>query len=104
MTETTTIPSRFRGPAASGNGGYTCGLVAGLIEGDAETTLRAPPPLECSLWVERTDRAVALFDDEILVAEARAAEWSLEVPPPPTLEQAIAAAARYAGFKHHAFP
>ena len=31
-----TIARRFRGPEDSGNGGYTCGMVARFIEGDAE--------------------------------------------------------------------
>ena len=31
VTETLTIPSRFNGPPGSANGGYTCGLVAGLV-------------------------------------------------------------------------
>ena len=40
-----TIDPRFNGPPGSGNGGYACGLVAGLLGGPAEVTLRLPPPL-----------------------------------------------------------
>lgn len=46
MSETIVIPRRFRGPLTSGNGGYTCGLLAGIVGGEAEVTLRLPPPLE----------------------------------------------------------
>jgi hypothetical protein len=98
------IPSRFRGPATSGNGGYTCGLVAGLVEGDAEVTLRAPPPLDRPLRVDRSDGSVAVYDGDTLIAQAGRCEWEIEIPDPPTLEEATAASARYAGFERHAFP
>jgi len=39
------IDPRFNGPVGSANGGYTCGLVAGLLDGIAEVTLRRPLPL-----------------------------------------------------------
>ena len=39
------IEERFRGPPRSANGGYICGLLAAHIDGDAEITLLAPPPL-----------------------------------------------------------
>ena len=48
---TMTIAHRFRGPPNSGNGGYVCGMLARHIEGAAEVTLRAPPPLETKLDV-----------------------------------------------------
>ena len=32
MSDTVTIASRFNGPADSGNGGYSCGLLAAFIE------------------------------------------------------------------------
>ena len=49
-----TIDPRFNGPPGSGNGGYTCGLVAGLLGGPAEVTLRLPPPLGTPLaWRRR---------------------------------------------------
>ena len=46
MSETLTIPARFNGPPASANGGYTCGLVAGLVGAeDVSVSLRLPPPI-----------------------------------------------------------
>ena len=49
------IERRFRGPPESANGGYACGLVAGLLGGVAEVTLRLPPPLDRELDVVRAD-------------------------------------------------
>ena len=45
------IDRRFRGPPNSANGGYVCGCLARHVAGDAEVTLRAPPPLERPLDV-----------------------------------------------------
>lgn len=73
------IPQRFRGPDESGNGGYSCGTFAQLIDGDAEVTLRRPPPLDTELRVEGLD----VYDGETLVAEVRPATVELELPPPP---------------------
>ena len=94
------IPARYSGPPGSANGGYTCGLVAGLLGGDAEVTLRRPPPLDRPL---RWDGG-RLWDGEELVAEGESAELELEVPAPVSLEEAEAASARYVGFEEHAFP
>jgi hypothetical protein len=40
------IEKRFCGPPKSANGGYICGLLAAHIDGHAEITLLAPPPLD----------------------------------------------------------
>ena len=86
------IERRFRGPSESGNGGYTCGLVAAFVDGPAEVTLRLPPPLDCRLQVERDGEAVRVLDDGALVAEARPARVELEAVEPPSFEAARAAA------------
>lgn len=101
------IPARFNGPPGSANGGYTCGLVAGLLDADAaEVTLRAPPPLERQLAVERGAGGVKVLDGSTLVAEARPAELDLELPAPVALGEA--AAASRAGYEKwsgpHPFP
>ncbi len=98
------IPSRFRGPVDSGNGGYTCGVIAQLVDGDAEVTLRAPPPLDHPLEVRDDAGVVTVYDGATLVAQAISVEWDIEVPEAPTLDEAAAAAARYAGLQRHAFP
>lgn len=81
------IARRFRGPDASGNGGYSCGLFAQGRE--AEVTLRLPPPLETELLAEggvvRAGGAV--------VAEVRDARVDLEPAPPVSWEEALAAQA-----------
>ena len=99
-----TIESQFCGPDESANGGYTCGVVAGLIEGDAEVTLRYPPPLETRLDVTYLSDGVTVGRGDFLVAEATVVEWSLHVPEPPTLEQAATAVTGYPGFTTHEFP
>ena len=45
MNQQVIIDPRFRGPPESANGGYVCGIVAGLIGETAEVTLRRPPPI-----------------------------------------------------------
>jgi hypothetical protein len=98
-----TIAKRFCGPPASGNGGYSCGRVAALIGDTAEVTLRAPPPLETPLRVERADAAVRLLHGDMLVAEGKPATLDLEVPPPPSRDEALAAGARFSGLRHHPY-
>jgi hypothetical protein len=46
------VPSRFNGPPASGNGGYSCGVVAALFDGPCAVSLRRPVPLDQPLGVE----------------------------------------------------
>ena len=104
MSETVTIDPQFTGPPDSGNGGYVCGLLASRIEGASEVSLRQPPPIGKPLELRVTDQGIALFDADALVAEAKPTELSLEVPHPPTLDQARAAAENYPGFQTHAFP
>jgi hypothetical protein len=99
------IERRFRGPAGSGNGGYTCGLVAGLLDADTvEVTLRLPPPLDTPLRIERTDDSVLVLDGDALVAEARAAELALELPEPVAFGEAVAIAASRSDDPDHPFP
>jgi hypothetical protein len=98
------IDPRFNGPAGSGNGGYTCGLVADFLDGTAEVTLRRPPPLGVPLSVHRDERRVVVRDGDAVVAEAVEATFEVTIPEPPTTEEAAAASARYPGFDEHAFP
>jgi hypothetical protein len=100
------IPERFNGPPDSGNGGYSCGAVGALVGNPAAVSLRAPPPLERELAVEREDGAVVVRDGDTLVAEGRPARLGLEAPEPVTLDDAGRASergyARWAG--SHPFP
>ena len=89
------IARRFRGPQSSANGGYAAGLLAALLEGPAQVTLRLPPPLERELAVRRRGEVTLLLDGDDIVAEAVTADVGLEAPAPPTLEEAALASARY---------
>jgi hypothetical protein len=97
------VPGRFNGPPDSGNGGYTCGLVAGLLGGVAEVTLRHPPPLDRELQVAHDDGRLEVRDGERLVAEAEPVELDVDVPAPVSVGEAERASARYAGFEQHAY-
>jgi hypothetical protein len=78
------VSERYRGPARSGNGGYTSGLVASLLGGsDVEVTLRVPPPLGTPLRIE----GASIYAGDSLVAEATRAAVELDLPtPPPNVE------------------
>lgn len=99
-----TIARRYRGPEESGNGGYTCGMVARFVAGDAEVTLRKPPPLDAALEVRRVEGGVDVYAADDLIAEGRTVGFDLEVPLPPTMAEAEAARRHYTGYRTHAFP
>jgi hypothetical protein len=102
---TVTIERRFCGPSDSGNGGYTCGLLASFVSSpDVEVTLRSRPPLDRELPVESDDGRVLLLADDELVAEAVGTTLEIRPPAPVSTAEAIEAATRYAGFEEHAFP
>jgi len=98
-----TIPKRFCGPPTSGNGGYSCGRLAAFVGNPAEITLRAPPPLDTRMIVERHDGAVRLMHGDQLVAEGRSAQLELDVPAPPSQDEAVAAGRRFSGLRHHPY-
>jgi len=95
MTERLTIDPRFNGPPESANGGYTCGLLAGFVEGSAEVTLRLPPPIGRELRVEQCDGGGAVLrNGEGVVAEARPIEdLPADAPRPVDSAEAAEAAA-----------
>jgi hypothetical protein len=99
------IDRHFRGPTGSANGGYTCGVLASLLHGAAEVTLRLPPPLERPLEVDWQDdrQRIELRDGDALVAEATVADVDVDQPPAIPLEKA-AAAELPEGDKESAFP
>lgn len=107
---TLVIDSRFRGPARSGNGGYSAGALAGLA-GDPvggswpaiAVRLRLPPPLDVRMDVVRDgDATVATHEGEV-VAQASAGADPVAVTPVP-VEVARAAEASYPGLTAHPFP
>lgn len=100
------VDARFCGPPGSGNGGYVCGLVAEILGGTAEVTLRHPPPIGRPLRVRRaSEGAVSLLDGEEIVAQGvSSAPPEIHLPPPVSQEEAVEAAGRYPGFSQHPFP
>ena len=42
MSTQVTIPARYNGPPDSGNGGYSCGVLAAFIDGPARVRLHSP--------------------------------------------------------------
>ncbi|MDP4890306.1 MAG: hotdog fold thioesterase [Porticoccaceae bacterium] len=108
MQKHITIPERFRGPPTSGNGGYVAGAFAEQVQQNpdqaVEVTLRAPIPLNATMSVHRHDAAdrasvtieidadstSALSTTKTLIAEVRLQPFSLDIPTPPTYQQALA--------------
>ncbi|MFQ5974178.1 MAG: hypothetical protein ACE5Q3_17775, partial [Alphaproteobacteria bacterium] len=104
MDATIVIQRRFRGPPESGNGGYVSGRLAAYVDGIAEVTLRAPPPLDAELEVKKGADGVVFLRRGEPIAEAAPAECEIDAPPPPDFGQATAASESYLGFRAHAFP
>jgi hypothetical protein len=112
VSETFTIPARFCGPPESGNGGWTSGHLAALVEITAEqpavsVRLRTPPPLDRALAVRHGEGGVVeVFDGDLLVASAQPAPAlsRSDLPAPVTHPEARAVAGAYAGLHDHPFP
>ncbi|CUR57423.1 conserved hypothetical protein [metagenome] len=103
------VPSRFRGPAKSGNGGWTAGSLAALAEvcprdhadnwPAVQVTLRMPPPLDVELPVTSTATSASCE-----VGEAVVVDRDPVIVDPVPLEEARAAEATYPGLTFHPFP
>jgi hypothetical protein len=113
------VPRRFCGPPSSGNGGWTAGALAALVDHDCPdnradawpaitVALRQPPPLDTPMSVgdqatERGLETVAGFGGAI-VARARLADGDPALVEPVPVEEARAAMASYPGLVSHPFP
>ena len=105
MQAETTIPARYNGPPTSGNGGYSCGVLAAYINGPARVRLHVPPPLDVVLQVvDSAGGGVEMYDGDTLVGGAVPVALELDIPAAPTLEQAQAAMGRYPCYAGHSFP
>jgi hypothetical protein len=103
------IDRRFRGPDQSANGGYACGLVAGIVGGPAEVTLRGRPPLDRDLAVTVDDSGVRIHAGEEQIATALSLPGiDVEVPEPLGFAEALAASERsllhVVDIEKHAYP
>jgi hypothetical protein len=100
-----TILRRFCGPPDSGNGGYTCGLLARELGGVVECTLRAPVPLEAPLEFGRTQSGGNLRYEGKLIVEGAPTTIAVTPPAPASVLAATAAmAASPALDPRHPFP
>lgn len=105
MQTETTIAGRFNGPPASGNGGYSCGVLAACLAGPARIRLHVPPPLDTVLSVTRVDEgSVEMHDGDTLVASGSRIELELDVPAPPPEAEAGKAMEGFPCYEGHAFP
>lgn len=104
LLETVSVPARFSGPPNSGNGGYTCALLARHIGNPAEVTLRKPIPIERAMQVMRDGDAFKLLAGEELIAEGKSATIDLELPKFVSYAEAQAAAEQSPAFTNHPFP
>ena len=101
------IGRRFCGPPESGNGGYTCGMLAAAAGTPLEVRLIRPPPLDQPLEVREdpeNPQVLLLHGDELVASGRPKKTIDLAVPEPPAYAEALAAARNYAGFREHAYP
>ena len=90
-----TIARRFNGPPTTGNGGYSAGLLAQHMSGLVSVELRAPPPLDVSIAILKTEAGLEARSGDALIMRAYESE-PLSLPPaPPTLEAAKTGAAHF---------
>lgn len=110
MTQATLrIGSRFNGPVASGNGGYSAGVAARLLDpGAAEATLRAPIPLNTTLRAHTTAEGLDIMTDDaatrILLMSLKPVNLETPNVRSPGLEAATVAAATFRGAQDHVLP
>ena len=106
------VPRRFCGPPSSGNGGWTAGALAGLLDHDCpadhaaawptvQVTLRKPPPLDTPMPVSDGVAVDAAGD---VVAAAEVVDRDLQPVDAVTAAEADAATASYSGHTAHPFP
>lgn len=76
------IDKRFCGPKNSGNGGYSAGLFAQVIDGPAAVTLMSPPPLDTPIALRSGDKETfkAVVGDQVI---ARIEPAIVAIDPPP---------------------
>ncbi|MGH8621289.1 MAG: hypothetical protein ACRET3_04045 [Burkholderiales bacterium] len=104
LPPTIRIERRFCGPPDSANGGYVCGRLARYIVGSSLVRLEVPPPLDAEMQVKESGTGFELVHGASVVARARPAVMSLDIPAAPTFPEAEAAAKSYRGFRAHPFP
>lgn len=87
------IDKRFCGPRASANGGYAAGMFAQMIDGPAQVTLLAPPPLGEKIEIHETGEGTFEARHGATLI-ARITPASVSVDPPALPDSAGVSAAR----------
>jgi hypothetical protein len=109
------VPSRFRGPRSSGNGGWTAGALAALVDHDVPAdhaarwptiavSLRQPPPLDTPMPITDEDGATVASLDGAVVARAEVLDQPPVAVDPVPADAARAAMASFPGLRQHPFP
>ena len=101
---TISVPAMFNGPPGSANGGISAGLAASQIDGPAEVSLRAPPPLETPMQVIKTDDGYEVRHGEQTVMLVRPTEALAPPPAAPGFEIAKSGPDHFPPVETHAFP
>jgi hypothetical protein len=109
------VPRRFCGPPSSGNGGWTAGALAALIDHDCpddrarswptiRVALRQPPPLDTPMTVGDEDGTTVASIGGAVVARADVVDEEVPAVEPVPAAEARAARAAYPGLASHPFP
>jgi hypothetical protein len=101
------VRRRYNGPPGSGNGGWTAGLVASLVDSPQGTvvTLRVPPPLETPLEPRPLRSGIGVYaPDGTLVADAAPDPFDEPGVPVVPWDAALACGSTYPGLREHPFP
>ncbi|MGP3983831.1 hypothetical protein [Streptomyces sp. KR80] len=103
-----TIPARFNGPPTTANGGYACGVFAGLGASahgpGAAVTLLAPPPLDTALeFCPGPRRSQVRHGEQLIATVAAAGPGDLDVLGPVSAAAAEQAARGFRGEPGHPF-
>ena len=93
------IDPRYNGPASSANGGYTAGLLANCLGGDAKVVLRSPPPLDTELKIVVNGSLATLNQQETVIANAQKVKLDIDVPACPSPELIISSIDNYRAMK-----
>jgi hypothetical protein len=101
------VAGRYRGPARSGNGGYTSGALAALAPAEwpaVTVRLSQPPPLDVAMTVSRDDGLLVASYDGREVARALPADHEPVPVDPVDPDTARTAEAASPGLVSHPFP
>jgi hypothetical protein len=106
------VPRRFCGPPSTGNGGWTAGALAALVEvGEVgepwpsiSVSLRKPPPLDTPMPIMVRHGVTEARHGEDVVALGEVRDRDLPAVEPVSAGEARAAEASYAGHAFHPFP